>query len=281
MMMDVQSQLERALGLGDEGRFAEMADLLERALEEAPDDAYLLGWLGVAARELDQPGVAYDLFKRCLAQDPQDPHLLALAGAGLAAFDDADAEPALRAAAVMAPDVAFTRIQYGAYLAREGLFDEALEHLRAAVALTPDDPTVHGELGIALALKGDHAAAAAAMEEALALAPDDSWTRVLLGLVLLDDGRTEEAAGELVRASLERAEDAEAQVLAALAAAAVGWDDSAEEAAARAAYAPEGADAAILTDMDERIAAGADAAREFLIDTLAPSVLHERLTQPL
>jgi hypothetical protein len=103
---------------------------------------------------------------------------------------------------------------------------------------------------------------------------------VLLGLVLLEEGRTEEAAETLVRASLERMEDAEAQVLAALAAAAVGWEESAEEAAARAAYAPEGADAALLADMDERIAS-AGAARDFLLATMAPSVLHERLTQPL
>ena len=37
-------------------------------------------------------GVAYEYFKRCLAENPEDPQLLALAGAGLAAFDDPDAE---------------------------------------------------------------------------------------------------------------------------------------------------------------------------------------------
>ncbi|MGH7506682.1 MAG: tetratricopeptide repeat protein, partial [Longimicrobiales bacterium] len=193
-MTDIEALLERALALGDEGRWQEMAELLAGALEDAPDDPYLLCWLGVAERELGNEGAAYDDFKGCLAQDPVDPQLLALAGSGVAAFDDPDAEAALRAAALTGPELPFTRLQYGAYLAREGLFDEAIEHLRAAVSLAPDDPAMHGELGIALALKGDLASAADAMEEALAHAPDDSWTRVLLGLVYVELDRLDSAA---------------------------------------------------------------------------------------
>ncbi|NIU80224.1 MAG: hypothetical protein GWN71_43835, partial [Gammaproteobacteria bacterium] len=63
---------------------------------------------------------AYERFKQALAQKPEDPHLLATAGAGLAAFDDPEAESALRTAAILAPDVAATRLAYGAYLSREG-----------------------------------------------------------------------------------------------------------------------------------------------------------------
>jgi tetratricopeptide (TPR) repeat protein len=280
-MTDVQADLERALELGEEGRWPEMVALLNRALEDVPDDPYLLCWLAVAERELGNDGVAYDLFRRCLEQEPTDPQLLALAGAGLAAFDDPEAEPALRAAALLAPDLPLTRLQYGAYLAREGLYDEALPHLQAAVALAPDDPVMHGELGIALTLKRDLAGAAAAMERALELAPDDSWTRVLLGLVALEMDETEEAARQLLQAAQERPEDAEAQVLAALAAQAVGWEDAAHDALARAEFAPESHDAQLIEDAEECISLGSAAARVLLLDTIAPSVLHERLTQPL
>src|SRR5690606_35253376 len=166
-------------------------------------------------------GVAYEYFKRCVAAEPVDPKLLALAGAGLAAFDDPDAESTLRAAALTGPELALTRLQYGAYLAREGMFVEALEQLEAASRIEPDDPVVHGELGIAHALKGDLESAVTSMEHALALADDDSWTRLLLGLVLNELNRREESAEHLTRAAIERPQDAEAQILASLAAAAV------------------------------------------------------------
>jgi Flp pilus assembly protein TadD len=279
--MDVEATLHEALALGDEGRWQEMAEVLVAALREEPDEPYLLGWLGVAERELGNDGAAYDYFKRCIAAEPVDPMLLALAGAGLAAFDDPEAESTLRAAALTGPELALTRLHYGAYLAREGMFGEALEQLQTAAEIEPDDPVVHGELGIAYALKGDHNAAIGAMEHALTLADDDSWTRLLLGLVYAERGRAEDAAEALLRAAVERPDDAEAQLLAALAAGAVGWEQAAEDALARGEYAEEGRDPALLEDVGERIAQGQAAAGAFLRETLAPSVLHERLTQPL
>lgn len=280
-MMEVAETLKQALQLGEEQRFEEMAQLLARALQDEPDEPYVLGWLAVAERELGNDGAAYEYFKRCVAAEPLDPQLLALAGSGLAAFDDPDAETTLRAAALMGPELAITRLQYGAYLAREGMFVEALEQLEAAARIEPDDPVVHGELGIAHALKGDLQSAAASMERALALAEDDSWTRLLHGLVLFEMRRTEEAAEELVRAAIERPQDAEAQVLGALSAAAVGWDDAAQDALARAEFAEEGADPELLTEAEDRIAVGADPAAAFLRDTVGPSILHDRLTHPL
>jgi tetratricopeptide (TPR) repeat protein len=280
--MDPQEVLDQAMVLGEAGRFEEMAELLGRALADGDeDDPYLLAWLGVAESELGNEGAAYDAFKRCLAAEPVDPNLLAMAGSGLAALDDPEAESVLRAAALTGPDLAFARLQYGAYLAREGMFEEAFEHLRAAVRLEPDEPGTQSELAIAYALQGDHAAAAQSMERTLELAPDDSWTRVLLGLVHTQLGQLEDAAEQLVQAAAERLEDPEAQLLAALAAASVGWDDAAQDALARAEYAPEPLAADVLGAAEEAVDEGSEAARALLLDTLAPSVLHERLAQPL
>lgn len=280
-MANLDAVLKDALALGDEGRWEDMARLLAGELQSDPEEPYLLVWLGVAERELGNDGAAYEYFKRAVAEQPADPQLLAVAGAGLAAFDDPEAERTLRAAALSGPDLAITRLQYGAYLAREGIFDEALEHLRAAAVLEADDPVVHGELGVALALKGDLAGAADEMETTVGLAPDDSWTRVLLGLVYLELGRAEDAAEMLIEASSTRPEDAESQMLAALAAAAQGWDDAAQTALARAEYAAEGSDVEMWREVDERILAGPDAAAAMLREEIGPSILHERLTQPL
>lgn len=279
--MDVEETLKQALELGEEQRFEEMAKLLAEALQDEPDEPYLLGWLAVAERELGNDGAAYDYFKRCVAAEPTDPRLLAMAGAGLAAFDDPEAEATLRAAALTGPDIALTRLQYGAYLSREGMFVEALEQLEAAATIEPDDPVVQGELGIAHALKGDLESAAASMEHALALADDDSWTRLLLGLVYHELGRAEESAEALLRSAEERPFDAEAQLVAALAAAAVDWEDAAQDALARADHAEEGVDAAVMAEVEERVAGGAEPAAAFLRETIGPSLLHDRLTQPL
>ena len=280
-LADVSEYLNNALQLGEEERWEEMSELLTAALRELPDDPYILSWLGVAERELGRDGVAYEYFKRAWKEEPIDPELLAMVGSGLAAFDDPEAEAALRAAALTGPDVPIARLQYGAYLARNGIYDQALDNLRAAADLEPEDPTVHGEIGIAHALKGDFRSAAIAMETALDLAPDDSWTRVLLGLVNLENNDIETAAENLLRAADERTDDSEAQVLAALAAAAVGWDDASLTTIARVEFATEEFDPELLDEARERIDEGASSAREFLIETAGPVAMRDRLMQPL
>ncbi len=279
-MADVEERLQEAIALGDEGRWEDMVALLTAALRDDPDDPFLLCWLGVAEQELGQEGAAYEHFRRALAEEPTNPQLLAIIGGGLAQFDDPAAERVLRTAAVSAPDVLETRLQYGRYLAREGMFAEALEHLRAAVKLDEGDAVAHGELGTALALKGDMAGAAQEMERALELAPDDSWTRLLLGLVYVEQGEDELAAEVLAQAAEETPDDAEAQILAALAAASQGWLDAAQVILARGEYSAEGSDVELLHEAEDRLADGAEAAMEMLRENLGPSVLHERLSQP-
>ncbi|MGH7482422.1 MAG: hypothetical protein ACRELV_09720, partial [Longimicrobiales bacterium] len=73
-----------------------------------------------------------------------------------------------------------------------------------------------------------------------------------------------------------------AQVLAALAAAAVGWADAAHDAILRAAHVAEGvADRTLIQEAEERIAAGAQPAEQMLAATVGPSILHDRLIEPL
>lgn len=278
---DVEAVLRDALELGEQERWEEMATLLAETLEQEEDDPYLLCWLGVAESELDNDGAAYEAFRRCVELDPADPHILALAGAGLAQFDDPDAEATLRAAALSAPDLPLARLNYGAYLSRAGLHDEALEQLNAARDLLPDDPVVRAELGAAHVLRGEPARGAEELEEALALAPDDSWTRLLYGLVLLEIGRAEASAEELVRAGQEREHDAEAMLIGALAAASQEWDDAAEELLVRSEYAAEGADVKLIQEVESAVHGGAEAAARMLKSSLGPSSLRERLQQPL
>lgn len=274
----VEEILQQALGEGEEGDYEAMGERLREALKEHPDNPFLLCWLGVAERELGHTGIAYERFKECLAQQPEDPHVLATAGNAVAAFDDPDAEAALRTAAMRAPDLPLARWMYGAYLAREGFPDQALEELDAAVELAPEDPLPVLERGVAHALNEEMEAAAEDFSRTLELDPQDGWTRILLGLVLAELDRTEEAAGDLVAGARERPGDVEAQLLAALGASAAAREDLAWEMLERARQRALPGDLPRVSAVEERLAVP-EAAWRFLTETLGPGALRERLME--
>ncbi|MDT8342181.1 MAG: tetratricopeptide repeat protein [Longimicrobiales bacterium] len=269
--------LHQAWELGDEGDFPGMANQLRDALESYPDEPALLCWLGVAERELGMEGVAYERFKQALALDPEDAHILATAGSGLARFDDPEAEPAMRAAALMAPDLALARWMYGAYLAREGYAAEARRELDEARALDPESPVVAYESGVAHALADDLEAALGELERAVELAPEDGWYRLVLGLALVEADRLEDALAELDAAARLEPEDVEAQLSASLAHAALGNEDEAWEFLERARFPAQGTDVLSISEAEERVEDGPEAAERFLRRTLSPSALRERL----
>lgn len=278
-MADVEALLQQALESGEEGDWEGMSRQLHEALEDHPDEAELLCWAGMAERELGREGVAYELFRRALATGSQDPQVLAMAGNGVAAFDDPDAEGALRTAALLAPHLPEARLYYGAYLAREGMLDDALKELDAARELDPEDPAIAMERGVALALKGD-SSAEGEFERAMALDPDDGWIRVLLGLAILEfspeGDRNEEAAEQLEAGARLRPDDVEAQLLAAAALALVEREGTAWEMLERARMGMQGTDEAVVEAVEERLEEERGMA-EFLRSTLLPMAWHDRL----
>ncbi|MEQ9400679.1 MAG: hypothetical protein RJQ04_16060 [Longimicrobiales bacterium] len=277
--MELEQLLERTLGLAEEGDWESAAMLLREHLSEHEEEPAIHCWLGVAERESGLDGVAYERFKRALSLDPDDAYVLATAGNGIAAFDDPEAEVALRTAALTAPDLAVARMLYGAFLAREGFSEDALRELDAARRLEPDDPQVAYEQGVARFLAGDVDGAVDAVGDAVALLPEDAWARVLFGLLLLEAGRDEEAAGELGEGARLAPEDVEAQLLAALATAAIGADDTAYEMVERARIRAAEGDLRLLQSVEDRLDAGADAARSLLVDEVAPDALRQRAAE--
>jgi tetratricopeptide (TPR) repeat protein len=267
-----------AQSLGSEDRWDEARDLLLEALPDHEENALILCWLGISSERLGEDSVAYEFFRRALATQPLDPFILAAAGTGVSMFDDPEAESALRLAAITAPDFPFARSAYGSYLAREGLFDEALKELAAARDLAPDDGAIRAELGVAMLLAGKTEAGIAEVEEALSHA-DESWLRGLYGLALLETSRTEEGAEQLAQVSRDRLDDLEIQLLSALASAAEGWEDEAWGAIARAEQTAEALDADLIREVEEAVGDGPEAARHFLREQLGPVLLRDRLQQ--
>lgn len=277
--MELEALLAQVLSLGDEGDWASAAELLVEHLEEFDEEPAVHCWLGVAERELGLEGVAYERFKRALALEPTDPYVLATAGNGIAAFDDPEAEQALRAAALTAPEVSLARMLYGAYLSREGLFEEARTELDAAKTIAEDDPQIRYELGVLYALQGRFDESADALADAVRLDPDDGWTRMVFGLVLVEADRVEEAAAELAEAARLDHEDVEAQLAAALASAAVGRDGVAYEMLERARMHSAEGDAELVSAVEDRLDADHEAARALLMEDLTPSFLRARLNE--
>jgi tetratricopeptide (TPR) repeat protein len=273
-----ESLVAEAQSLGAEDRWDEARDLLLEALPDHPDDALLLCWLGIASERLGDEGEAYEFFRRALAQQPADPFVLAAAGTGVAMYDDPDAEAALRLAAITAPNFPFARSAYGSYLAREGLFDEALAELTAARDLAPDDGAIRAELGVAMLLARKTDEGVAELEEALSR-NDEPWLRGLYALALLETDRKDEGAEQLYTVSRERLDDVEIHLLSALASAAEGWEDEAWAAVARAEEAADAMDAELLREVEEAVGDGPEAAQDLLREQLGPWLLREWLAQ--
>jgi predicted Zn-dependent protease len=277
----LDERLRDALSLAEDGREAEAFELLQACEEDHPDDPTLLCSLGVLARQLELGETAFAYFRRCLDTAPTDPAVLAAAGSGLAAFDDPDAEPALRLAALSAPALTAARLRYGAYLAREGLLDQAITELEAARGLDEGSAEVRFELGSAYLLAARTAEGIDELAAAIGLSDDDAWIRGLRALALSEAGRDVEAAEELHAVAAEEPEDGEMQVAAALACAAQGWDDEAWVALSRAEAAAAPAEAGLLMEAEEALELGPDAAETMLREHVAPSLLRDRLGRGL
>ncbi len=277
--MDLTGLLDKALDLGDEGDWERMAELLREHLEEFEKEPAVHCWLGVAERELGLDGIAYERFKRALSLDPVDPYVLATAGNGLAAFDDPEAERALRTAALTAPQVSMARFMYGAYLSREGQHEKALEELSAAREIDPSEPQIAYELGVARALAGDRPGAIDAVADAVTMDPDEGWIRVVLGLLLLEEERFEEGLGELSEGARLSPDDVEAQLLAALTAAAVEREDLAYEMLERGRMRGAEGDMPLVREVEERLDSGPSFARKLLTEEAVPDSLRSRLAE--
>lgn len=274
---DLQATLLEADRLSEAGQDAEALELLLAAEPANADDPTLLCMIGALAAQLGGEGMAVDYFTRCVSQNPTDVEVLVLAGTGLAAAGDPGAEPALRLAALTAPDHAVARMQYGALLVRSGLLEQGIEELEASRSLDPAEPETHRHLGVAYLMQGKRSEALAELETAAEIDTEDNETRLLWGLALLESEEIADAAEILYPLGEAMPGDAMVQLLLALTYSLQGWEDEAWVAFSRAESAEPGVDAATLREAEEALSQGEDAVRELLLDELAPISLRERM----
>lgn len=89
------------------------------------------------------------------------------------------------------------RVDYGAFLVRQGRTADALPLLEKAVKAKPDSARAHTELGKALLDAGKTEAAAKSLQRAVTLDPSAWAVRLILGRAYLQLGRAQEAEREL------------------------------------------------------------------------------------
>jgi Tfp pilus assembly protein PilF len=112
-----------------------------------------------------------------------------------------DAEQNFKAAIAMRKDAESLpedpRVDYGAFLFRQGRTDEALQLLRETVRGEPKSARAHAELGRVLLHSGKLDAAVERLEKAVELEPRAPSVRLLLGRAYLQMGRVEEGQQQL------------------------------------------------------------------------------------
>lgn len=185
-------------------RYDEAAEVLDRALALAPDEARAHAQLGQLAIDRGDPAAAIAPLQRALELAPSADSLyyplsqalraqgdlaaaeaaLARRGNGLALTRD---DPRMRELFWLQQS-AGSRMSQGSSLMDEGRFTEAASVFEAAVAAEPENAEARRNLGAALLSSGQIEPARAAVERALELDPGDAGVRFNLGLLALQTG---------------------------------------------------------------------------------------------
>jgi tetratricopeptide (TPR) repeat protein len=193
----------RELGLAHAARrrLEPAREAFAKACNLAPDDEDACYYLGRTLFTLGRYDQALGPFQKALRAAPSVRVHRAVALNFVALTRPQDAERHFREAVRLNPNPERAeddaRIDYGAFLFRQGRMTEALSLLEPPVEAFPMFARAHLELGRVLLHLGRREAAAARLEKAVELDPASSTARLLLGRAYLELGRTEEGQKQL------------------------------------------------------------------------------------
>lgn len=186
------------------GDFNTAAEHFAAACDRAPRDADTCYFLGRALYTLSRHTEARPAFDKALKAASHENRERAARAAALnfIALDlPAEAEARFREAVRAHRAGEDSRIDFGAFLTRQGRAAEAIALFEAALKQQPDSARAYGELGRALMHLGRNAEALSKLERAIQLDPKPAEIRLLLGRAYLALGRAEEGERELRQGS--------------------------------------------------------------------------------
>jgi protein O-GlcNAc transferase len=177
------------------GRLQEAIAEFTQAIADAPDDAEIHCYMGVALKDAGQLDQAIDAFHKAIAIEPDFAEAYCmLAGAFGDAGRTAEAIEAFRHAVDIDPEFAEAWNELGNALRSAGRLDEAIEAFRQASAASPDEPRIHFNLAAVLQSKGRSAEAVEHYLQAIRHKPDLAGTHTHLAGAYIQLGRWAEAA---------------------------------------------------------------------------------------
>lgn len=203
----------RAVALQAEGKAAEAEAIFRRVLEEIPDHADALHFLGLLEYQKGRVDEAAALIARAADQDDRNPLYAANLGRILAGvWRQREAVDALRRAIALNPDATDLQFQLGECLYRLDQPAEAEAAYRRALALDPKLAGAGNGLGIVLEEQGRVEEAETVYRRTLKAAGEVPDILFNLGNVMRDQHRAADAADAYRRAIRIRPDFAEAHV---------------------------------------------------------------------
>jgi tetratricopeptide (TPR) repeat protein len=186
--------LKGASDLFDLGRYEEVLEALDKAIELNPNDA--LAWTnrGKVLRNLGRYNEALEALDKAIELNPND--ALAWNNRGAALHNLGRYDETLEAydkAIELNPNYALARTNRGAILHSLGRYDEALESFDKAIELDPNYTDAWYNLGLALSDLGRSDEALDAYDKAIKLDPKYAKAWNNRGAVLIGLGRNDEA----------------------------------------------------------------------------------------
>jgi predicted O-linked N-acetylglucosamine transferase (SPINDLY family) len=176
------------------GRFAAAAELLQCAVDHAPDAPGLHCNLGLAQQELGHPELALACYDRALALKPKFVEALNNRGNVLRELGRlAESAASYRRALMSRPDFIEALFNLGITQIAQGQADQALTPLARCLRLAPGHLGAWGQYGVALMTLDKQADALGCFERILSHTPNDAEAHYWRGNALLALGRPDDA----------------------------------------------------------------------------------------
>jgi Tfp pilus assembly protein PilF len=195
---------QRGLSLAMGGQLEAAAAALSKACERSPRNDDACYYLGRTWFTLGRYMEARESFAKALQRSPKPMLSKAHRAAALnfvALIIPEEAERHFRKAIQLSHGTKSSdedpRVDYAAFLFRQGRMEEALPILEQAIKEQPGSARAHTELGRVLLHMGKRELAAARLEKAVALDPGSTAARLLLGRTYLELDRKEQGEQQL------------------------------------------------------------------------------------
>lgn len=186
-MPDMQDDLRTALGLHQDGRLDQAAQLYQKILATDPRQADALHLLGVVAHQQGKPAQAVERIGRAIALQPSVAVFHCNLAEAYRALGDLDrAVGCCRTALRLQPHYPEAANNLGLALQAQGKGEDAIAQFRAALRMQPDFAMAHNNLGNALRQQGDKVQALAHFRQAVQRDANLAEAHTNLGQLLLE-----------------------------------------------------------------------------------------------